>query len=193
MKILEYLVEAATNKRYFSIFAAFCLAAAGLWAFLTLKIDAVPDISNIQVTVTTTARGLAPAEMEQYVTYPIELSLQSLPRLQYQRSISKYALSQVTAVFEDGTDIYWARQQVSEKLKQAQADMPANNDVKISLGPIATGLGEVYQFEVKGPGYSLMQLREILDWQIIPALRSVPGIDEVQSMGGEAKLSLIHI
>lgn len=187
MKLLEYLVEAATNKRYFSIFAAFCLAAAGLWAFLTLKIDAVPDISNIQVTVTTTARGLAPAEMEQYVTYPIELSLQSLPRLQYQRSISKYALSQVTAVFEDGTDIYWARQQVSEKLKQAQADMPANNDVKISLGPIATGLGEVYQFEVKGPGYSLMQLREILDWQIIPALRSVPGIDEVQSMGGEAK------
>ncbi|MBX9722271.1 MAG: efflux RND transporter permease subunit, partial [Candidatus Obscuribacterales bacterium] len=99
----------------------------------------------------------------------------------------KYGLSQVTTVFEDGTDIYWARQQVSEKLKQAQEQMPTATDIKMSLGPIATGLGEVFQFEVRGSGYSLMQLRDILDWQIIPSLRTVPGIDEIQSMGGEAK------
>lgn len=187
MSTLESLVESAIEKKYLSLFAAFSLFAAGIWAFFTLHVDAVPDISNIQVTVTTTARGLAPTEMEQYVTYPVELALQSMPRLQYQRSISKYALSQVTAVFEDGTDIYWARQQVSERLKSAQEQMPASNNVRVMLGPIATGLGEVYQFEVKGAGYSLMQLREILDWRIIPALRTVPGIDEVQSMGGEAK------
>lgn len=184
---LEKLVGFALNKRLFSLFLSFALMLAGLWAFFSIAIDAVPDISNIQVTVTTTARGLAPGEIEQYITYPVELALQSMPKLHLQRSISKYALSQVTAVFEDGTDIYWARQQVSERLKSAQQQMPPNNDVSINLGPIATGLGEIYQFELRGPGYSLMQLREILDWQVIPALKTVPGIDEVQSMGGEAK------
>jgi cobalt-zinc-cadmium resistance protein CzcA len=184
---LEKLVGFALSKRLFSLFLSLALMLAGLWAFFSIRIDAVPDISNIQVTITTTARGLAPGEVEQYITYPVELALQSMPKLHLQRSISKYALSQVTAVFEDGTDIYWARQQVNEKLKSAQQQMPPNNDVNISLGPIATGLGEIYQFEVRGPGYSLMELREILDWQIIPALKTVPGIDEVQSMGGEAK------
>lgn len=184
---LEKLVGFALNKRLFSLFVSIALLLAGLWAFFSIAIDAVPDISNIQVTVTTTARGLAPGEVEQYITYPVELALQSMPKLHLQRSISKYALSQVTAVFEDGTDIYWARQQVSERLKSAQGQMPPNNDVSINLGPIATGLGEIYQFELRGPGYSLMQLREILDWQVIPALKTVPGIDEVQSMGGEAK------
>ena len=185
--VLERLVAAALDRRILVLTAAVLISIYGFWAYLSLKVDAVPDISNIQVTVTARARGLAPKEIEQYVTYPIEMALQSMPRLTLQRSISKYALSQVTAIFEDGSDIYWARQQVSERLKTAQEQMPAGADVKISLGPIATGLGEVYQFEVTGPGYSLMQLRDILDWQIIPALKTVAGVDEVQAMGGEAR------
>lgn len=185
--LLEATVCAALDRRVLVIVASLLASVAGIWAFMTLKIDAVPDISNVQVTVTTNARGFAPREVEQYVTYPVELALQSAPRLKMQRSISKYALSQVTAIFEDGTDIYFARQQVAERLKQAQDQMPPNADIKMALGPIATGLGEVFQFEVTGPGYSLMQLRDILDWQVIPALKTVPGVDEVQSMGGEAK------
>jgi cobalt-zinc-cadmium resistance protein CzcA len=185
--LLEATICAALDRRVLVIVASLLASVAGIWAFMTLKIDAVPDISNVQVTVTTNARGFAPREVEQYVTYPVELALQSAPRLKMQRSISKYALSQVTAIFEDGTDIYFARQQVAERLKQAQDQMPPNADIKMALGPIATGLGEVFQFEVTGPGYSLMQLRDILDWQVIPALKTVPGVDEVQSMGGEAK------
>ncbi|MCA9804679.1 MAG: efflux RND transporter permease subunit, partial [Cyanobacteria bacterium HKST-UBA02] len=110
--LLDYLVLAALDRRLIAVVFAIMLLAAGVWAYGTINVDAVPDVSNVQVTVTTRARGLAPVEVEQYVTYPVELSLQSLPRLVLQRSISKYALSQVTAVFEDGTDIYWARQQV---------------------------------------------------------------------------------
>lgn len=184
---LERSVKLALEKRVLILFGVLFFFAAGLWAFKEMSVDAVPDISNVQVMVTATARGLAPSEVEQYITYPIELALQGMPRLKQQRSISKYALSQVTAVFEDDTDIYWARQQVNERLKAAEQQMPTTVEVKMMLGPIATGLGEVYQFEVKGPGYSLMQLRDILDWQIIPALKTVPGADEVQSMGGEAK------
>ncbi len=182
---LERFVVFALEKRVLVLLAMLVFLAAGLWAFREMKVDAVPDISNVQVTVTSTVRGLAPSEVEQYITYPVELALQSMPRLRQQRSISKYALSQVTAVFEDGTDIYWARQQVVERLKVAEQQMPPG--AKIALGPIATGLGEVFQFEVKGAGYSLMQLRDILDWQIIPALKTVSGADEVQSMGGDAK------
>jgi len=184
---LQKTVIAALEHRLLALFFAIILAALGVYAFVNMSVDAVPDISNIQVTVTTNARGLAPKEVEQYVTYPVEMSLQGLPHLTIQRSISKYALSQVTVVFSDGTDIYWARQQVSERLKAAQEQMPASADISMALGPIATGLGEIYQFEVRGSGYSLMQLRDILDWQIIPALKTVPGVDEVQSMGGESK------
>jgi cobalt-zinc-cadmium resistance protein CzcA len=185
--ILAKSVLAALDARFAVLFVTLLLAALGFWCFLNVSVDAVPDISNIQVAVTANARGFSPQEIEQYVTFPIELSLQSLPRLQYQRSISKYGLSQVTAIFEDGTDIYWARQQVNEKLKSALAQMPQNAGIDVFLGPIATGLGEIYQFEVRGPGYSMMQLRDILDWQIIPALKTVPGVDSVESMGGEAK------
>lgn len=184
---LEGLVGAALDARFLIVIITFLSLTLGFWAFNNLHIDAVPDISNVQVVVTANARGLAPGEIEQYITFPVELALQSMPRLQLLRSISKYGLSQVTAVFEDGTDIYWARQQVSERMKSAQDVMPTGQDVQLFLGPIATGLGEVYQFEVRGSGYTSMQLRDILDWQIIPALKTVPGIDEVQSMGGDVK------
>lgn len=187
MGFLGNLVSGAIESRVMVIFVTLLASALGVLCFLQLHIDAVPDVSNIQVTITANARGLAPKEIEQYVTYPIELALQSLPKLKQLRSLSKFSLSQVTAVFEDGCDIYWARQQVSERLKTAQDQLPASNEIKIALGPIATGLGEIYQFQVKGSGYSLMQLRDILDWQIIPALKTVPGVDEIQAMGGEAR------
>ncbi len=184
---LEKAVSSAIDNRILVLAITTLATLGGIIALLNMPIDAVPDISNIQVTVTTNARGLAPKEVEQYITFPIELALQSMPRLSQTRSISKYALSQVTAVFDDGTDIYWARQQVGERLKTARDQMPENIEIKMALGPIATGLGEVYQFEVRGPGYSHMQLRDILDWQIIPSLKMVRGVDEVQSMGGDAK------
>jgi cobalt-zinc-cadmium resistance protein CzcA len=184
---LENLVAYALDARYLVILVTLFSLVIGAWAFQNLHIDAVPDISNVQVSVTANVRGLAPLEIEQYITFPVELALQSMPRLKTLRSLSKYGLSQVTAVFEDGTDIYWARQQVSERMKTAQDSMPQGTNVNLFLGPIATGLGEVYQFEVRGPGYTGMQLREILDWQIIPALKMVSGIDEVQSMGGDVK------
>lgn len=185
--LLEKLVEAALERNVLVLVFSLGLLIAGVWAYNTLRVDAVPDVSNVQVTVTTSARGLAPLEVEQYITYPVELALQSLPRLVLQRSVSKYALSQVTAVFEDGTDIYWARQQVNERLRQARENIPANISVNMTLGPIATGLGEVYQFEIRGDGYTPMQLREMLDWHVNPVLKTVPGVDEVQSMGGQVK------
>jgi heavy metal efflux system protein len=185
--LLEKLVEGALKARVLLFVITVLATFAGIYALLNLRIDAVPDISNIQVTVTTNARGLAPQEVEQYVTYPVEQSLQGMSKLTQLRSISKYALSQVTVVFEDGTDIYWARQQVSERLGNAMESIPKSINAKMALGPLATGLGEVYQFEVRGSGYSLMQLRDILDWQVIPILKSVPGVDEVQAMGGQAK------
>ena len=184
---LEKLVEACLDARVMVLFILILSTGLGMLCFSYLHIDAVPDVSNVQVTVTANARGLAPREVEQYVTYPIELALQSLPKLKQLRSISKFSLCQVTAVFDDSADIYWARQQVTEKLKTALEQMPPAADIKIALGPIATGLGEIYQFQITGKGYSLMQLRDILDWQVIPALKTVAGVDEIQSMGGEAK------
>ncbi len=183
---IEKWVAGALRQRILMVVALVLATGVGVYTFFKLKIDAVPDISNIQVTVTANARGFAPQETEQYVTYPLEQVLQGMPRLVELRSISKYALAQVTAVFEDGTDIYWARQQVSERLGKAQEQLPKVG-VSVELGPIATGLGEVYQFEVRGKGYSLMELRDILDWQVIPVLKGVPGVEEVQAMGGQAK------
>ncbi|MGA7953749.1 MAG: CusA/CzcA family heavy metal efflux RND transporter [Gloeobacterales cyanobacterium] len=185
-KGIEKWVTGAIRQRVLVLVALILATGLGVYTFFKLRIDAVPDISNIQVTVTANARGLAPQEAEQYITYPIENALQGMPRLTELRSTSKYALAQVTAVFEDGTDIYWARQQVSERLAKAQDKMPKTG-VSVDLGPIATGLGEIFQFEVRGPGYSLAELRDILDWQIKPILKSSPGVEEVQSMGGQPK------
>jgi cobalt-zinc-cadmium resistance protein CzcA len=184
---LEKLVRGAIEARVMVLFISIICTILGACSFAKMHIDAVPDVSNIQVTVTATARGLAPKEIEEYVTYPIELCLQSLPKLKQLRSVSKFSLCQVTAVFEDGADIYWARQQVSERLKLAQEQLPTNNEIRVALGPIATGLGEIYQFQVKGFKYNLMELRDILDWQVIPALKTAAGVDEIQSMGGEAR------
>src|SRR5688572_14829006 len=166
------------------IAAAVLLVAAGIRAAITLPIDAVPDVTNVQVQVITTSPALSPVEIEQYVTVPVERAMAGIPKVEEVRSISKYGLSVVTVVFEEDTDIYFARQMVLERMREAEEAVPAAYG-RPEMGPIATGLGEVYQFVVRGEGRSLMELEELLDWYIGPQLRTVPGIVEVNSFGGE--------
>src|SRR4029079_15879528 len=151
-----------------------------------LPIDAVPDITNIQVQVITAAPALSSVEVEQYISVPVERAMSGIPKVAEVRSISKYGMSVVTVVFEDGTDIYFARQMVLERMREAEDAVPAGYG-RPEMGPIDTGLGEIYQFVGKGKGHSLMELEETLDWHIGPQLRAVPGIVEVNSFGGEDK------
>lgn len=160
--------------------------AIGIRSAMQLPIDAVPDVTNVQVQIITTAPALSPVEIEQYVTVPVERSMAGLPRSTEIRSISKYGVSVVTVAFEDGTDIYWARQLINERMGEAQGAIPAQYG-KPEMGPISSGLGEVYQFVLRNDGLSLMQLEEQLDWYVAPQLRMVPGIVEVNSFGGEDK------
>lgn len=165
------------------------LLALGIWAMVRLPVDAVPDVTNVQVQVMTTTPALAPEEVEQFITFPVEAAMSGVPRVDEIRSVSQFGLSVVTIVFEEGTDIYWARQQVSERLQTARESIPEGIPAP-KLGPIATGLGEIYQFELRAkPGYSfsLSQLREVLDWVVAYQLRSVPGVVEVNTNGGEMR------
>src|SRR5690606_23558609 len=166
-------------------------AAYGAWSFLHLPIDAVPDITTVQVQVNTAAPGFSPLEAEQRITFPIETALAGLPRLDHTRSLSRYGLSQVTVVFEDGTDPYFARQLVSERLREASPLLPAG--IEPALGPIATGLGEIFMYTLKAePGardaegrpIDATALRTLQDWVVRPQLRTVPGVTEVNSIGG---------
>ncbi|MFP5341081.1 MAG: efflux RND transporter permease subunit, partial [Gammaproteobacteria bacterium] len=161
-------------------------------------IDAVPDITNVQVQINTSAPGFSPLEAEQRVTFPIETAIAGLPRLDYTRSISRYGLSQVTVVFEDGTDLYFARQLVNERLQEVKTQLPAG--IEPSMGPIATGLGEIFMYTVdadpearKGDGtpWTATDLRTLQDWVIRPQLRNTPGVTEVNTIGGYARQ--IHI
>ncbi len=162
---------------------------------LQLPVDAVPDVTNVQVQVLTNAPALGPVEVEQFVTFPVEAAMSGLPRVTDIRSVSRFGLSLVTVVFEEGTDIYWARQLVGERLSQARENIPAGfGDPE--MGPITTGLGEIYQFQVRAkPGYdySLMELRSIMDWDIAFNLRSVPGVIEVNTFGGELKTYEVQV
>ena len=163
-------------------------AALGIYNYERLPIDAVPDITNVQVQINTVAAGYSPVETEQRITFPVETALAGLPRLDYTRSISRYGLSQVTAVFEDGTDLYFARQLISERLVEAQASLPA--DVIPVMGPIATGLGEIFMYTVSpadGVENDPMYLRTVQDWVVRPQLRQTPGVVEVNTIGGYTK------
>ena len=170
------------------------LGALGVYNYQRLPIDAVPDITNVQVQINSSTPGYSPLEAEQRVTFPIETAMAGIPKVEYTRSLSRYGLSQVTVVFEDGTDIYWARQQVAERLQQAKDQLPA--DIESHMGPISTGLGEIYMWTVDakpgakkadGSEYTATDLREIQDWVIRPQLRNVPGVVEVNSIGGFEK------
>jgi cobalt-zinc-cadmium resistance protein CzcA len=203
--MIERLLDFSIRWRGLVLILGAVLVAFGLYSATLLPIDAVPDITSNQVQINTVAPAFAPLEMEQYVTFPIEVALSSLPRKQEIRSISQFGLSQVTVTFDDDVDLYWARQLVLERLREAERELPPG--VAPELGPISTGLGEIYQFTVErdpkvGPDRDLLavggvagtesndtltDLRTILDWYIKPQLRTVPGVIEVNSFGGREK------
>lgn len=185
MSAFDHVIRFSVANRVIVFAATLALAGFGLQAMTKLPIDAVPDVTNVQVQVLTDAKGLGPIEVERFVTFPIELELSGLPDLEEVRSLSTSGLSVVTVVFEEHVDIHFARQLVQERLNLAKDQIPEGFGIP-RMGPLSTGLGEVYQFEVKGDR-SLMELRSILDWQVIPRLRSVPGVVEVNPMGGELK------
>jgi heavy metal efflux system protein len=204
--MVDRIIQFSIKWRVPIVVLGVILVGAGLYSASNLPIDAVPDVTSNQVQINTLAPGFAPVEMEKYVTFPIEVALSSLPRKEEVRSISQFGLSQVTVTFDDGVDIYWARQLVLERLMEAQRELPAG--VAPELAPISTGLGEIYQFTVEresagntnsehtsmdgssshlATGDELMDLRTVLDWYIKPQLRTVPGVIEVNSFGGREK------
>lgn len=183
MALLSAIVAWSLRNRPIVLVVTVLFALFGARAASSLPIDAVPDITNIQVQIITSAPALSPVEVEQYVTVPVERAMAGIPRTTEVRSVSKYGLSVVTIVFQDGTDIYFARQLVNERMREV-ADAVPDQYGKPEMGPISTGLGEIFQFTVENDNLSLMQLEELLDWQIGPQLRTVPGIVEVNSFGG---------
>ena len=184
--MINSLIRFALVQRLMMLLLALGLAGAGVWAFKTLPIDAFPEISSPQVQVIIKAPGFSPTEVESRITFPVEVAMQGLPRQTVLRSTTKYALSIIVIDFEDGTDIYWARQQVTERLSQVWAELPPG--VEGGLGPITTPLGEGYMYRVEGEGFSNQELRRIQDWVIRPRLRGVEGVAEVNSLGGEVKV-----
>ena len=186
MEALSSLVGWSLRNRAVVILATVLLAILGVRAAARLPIDVTPDVTNVQVQVITSAPALSPVEVEQYITVAVERALNGMPHGVEVRSISKYGLSVVTAVFEDSTDIYFARQLVQERMREAEEAIPERYG-RPSMGPISSGLGEIFQFVVRGENHTLMELEETLDWYIAPQLRSVPGIVEVNSFGGENK------
>lgn len=192
--MIDFLIRFAIERRGVVMTVMLALVLLGIWNYQRLPIDAVPDITNVQVQINTQAAGYTPLEVEQRITYPIETAITGLPGLDYRRSLSRYGLSQVTVAFEEGTDIYFARQLISERLQQVRSRLP--NDVEPSMGPIATGLGEIFLYTVEsdadarqpdGMPYDATALRTLQDWVIRPQLQQVPGVTEVNSIGGFAK------
>jgi len=184
--MLRGLVDWSLENRPVVVVAAALLVLAGGYALAHLPMDAVPDVTTVQVQVLTKAPALGPVEMEQFVTYPIEAAMNGLPDLVEIRSVSRYGLSAITIVFQDGVDVYFARQLVNERLSQARESIPPGFGSP-EMGPVSTGLGEVYMFTVEGGGLSAMERRTLLDWEIAVRLRAVPGVTEVNVWGGLPK------
>jgi len=182
--MLSYLVRASIQARGAVLAAMVLVLLVGVWAARTLPIDALPDVSTVQVSVLTSASGLSPVEVERTVTMPIENALNGVPGAVDQRSVSRSGLSAVTVIFKDGMDIWFARQLVLERLRGVE--LPASASAP-ELSPVSSGLGEIYQFVVRSDQHSAMQLRTLLDWEIVPKLRNVPGVVEVNTMGGQLK------
>lgn len=189
--MIDILLKFALKRRYLVLGLTLLLIVAGIYNAQRLPMDAVPDITNVQVQINTAAPGYSPLEAEQRLTVIIENAMAGLPRLQYSRSLSRYGMSQVTVVFNDGTDIYWARQQVSERLQAVRSILPA--DTNPTLGPVATGLGEIFMYTVTalpgtlkddGTAYNAEDLRTLQDWVIKPQLVNVKGVTEVNTIGG---------
>ena len=192
--MFERIIRFSIEHRWLVMLAVFSMVVLGIFSYQKLPIDAVPDITNVQVQINTAAPGYSPLETEQRITFPIETVMSGLPNLEQTRSLSRYGLSQVTVIFEDGTDIYFARQLVNERIQEAKERLPAG--VTPAMGPISTGLGEIYMWTVEakegakkpdGMPYTPTDLREIQDWIIKPQLRNVQGVTEINSIGGYAK------
>ncbi len=192
--MIDGILSFSIRQRWLVMIGVMIMAAFGAWNFTRLPIDAVPDITNVQVQINTNAPGYSPLEVEQRITFPIETAMAGLPRLQNTRSLSRYGLSQVTVVFKDGTDIYFSRQLVNERIQQVKDLLPAG--IETAMGPVSTGLGEIYMFTVEakpdarnksGEAYTPTDLRTIQDWIIKPQLRNVPGVIEVNTIGGYEK------
>ncbi len=192
--MFEKLIRFAIEQRWLVMLAVIAMAALGVYNYQRLPIDAVPDITNVQVQISTAAPGYSPLESEQRITFPVETAMAGLPKLAETRSLSRYGLSQVTVIFEDGTDIFFARQLINERIQEAKEKLPPG--IVPTLGPIATGLGEIYMWTVEsregalkpdGSPYTPTDLREIQDWIIKPQLRNVPGVTEINTIGGFSK------
>ncbi|MFU8838398.1 MAG: efflux RND transporter permease subunit [Thiohalomonadaceae bacterium] len=186
--MLNRIVATSLAHRWLVLLLVLGLVLLGVYNLNRLNIDAVPDITNVQVQINTAAPGYSPLEAEQRITLPIETAMAGLPRLNETRSISRYGLSQVSVVFADGTDIYWARQLISERLLEVREQLPAG--IEPAMGPIATGLGEIFMYTIsasEGIDIDLMDLRTVQDWIVRPQLRQTPGVVEVNTIGGYAK------
>ncbi|MBY0563708.1 MAG: CusA/CzcA family heavy metal efflux RND transporter [Hyphomonadaceae bacterium] len=189
--MLDRIIHLSIRHRWIVLALVLLFAGVGVWSFQRLPIDATPDITNVQVQINSEAAGFSPLEAEQRVTFPIETAVAGLPGLDHTRSLSRYGLSQVTIVFEDGTDIYFARQLINERLQSVRSQLP--DGVEPELGPIATGLGEIFMYTVEaqegarkpdGTEWTPEDLRTLQDWVIRPQLRSTPGVTEVNTIGG---------
>ena len=192
--MLDAILSFAIRQRWLVMIGVLIMAAFGAWNFTRLPIDAVPDITNVQIQINSRAPGYSPLEVEQRITFPVETAMGGLPRLESTRSQSRYGLSQVTVIFKDGTDIYFARQLVNERIQQVKDQLPPG--IETAMGPVSTGLGEIYLFTVEakpearnanGDPYTPSDLRTIQDWIIKPQLRNVPGVIEVNTVGGFEK------
>ncbi|MBK7072412.1 MAG: efflux RND transporter permease subunit [Myxococcales bacterium] len=190
--MIERILEWSLKNRVMVIIASALMIVGGLSAMLRLPIDAVPDVTNVQVQILTSSPALGPEEVEKFVTTPVEQGMSGLPNVVQIRSSSKFGLSAVTVVFEDDTDIYFARQQIGERLAAVRENIPPGYG-EPEMGPVSTGLGEIFQFEIRGDGKSPMELRTILEWEIAPRLRTVPGVVEVNAFGGELKTYEVQI
>ena len=196
--LFERIIQFSIQNAIWVLLFACTWIAVGVYSYQKLPIDAVPDITNTQVQINTQAKGFTALEVEQRITYPIENAMAGIPDLELTRSISRYGLSQVTIVFKDGTDIYWARQQINQRIQEAQSELPAQ--IAPTMSPVSTGLGEIYQWVLKadpnakkpdGTAYTPMDLREIQDWIVRPQLQRVKGVAEVNSIGGFEKTYVV--
>ncbi|MBI5085137.1 MAG: efflux RND transporter permease subunit [Acidobacteria bacterium] len=189
--MLQRIIDFHLKQRLIVLLGVMVIIIAGVATMLQIPVDAFPDLTNNQVVVVTECPSMAPGEVEQLVTFPIESALMGIPRTEGIRSISKFGLSMVTLLFEDGVNTWFARQLVNERLQEVRTRLPEGLDP--ALGPMATAFGEVYQYTVEGKGYSPMDLKTIHDWQIRYALRTVPGVNEVNSWGGETKQYTVEV
>ncbi len=192
--MIDKLIQFSIARRWLVMFFVLVVSALGIWNYQNLPIDAVPDITNVQVQINTEAPGYSPLEVEQRITYLVELAITGLPYVESTRSLSRYALSQVTVVFDKGTDIYFARNLINERLQQAKSEMPSG--IEPVMGPVATGLGEIFHYAVhadkgavqpNGEKYDATALRTLQDWVIRPQLRLVSGVTEINTIGGFEK------